>query len=61
MPQGQVHLIKTGILCIPTYDEAAVQAVRRVLAQSDVAFVLLAEQVVPMQRYVVEDQAAPLV
>ena len=48
-------MIKTGILCIPTYDEAAVQAVRRVLALIDGPFVLLADQHVSMQRYVVED------
>ena len=48
-------MIKTGILCVPTYDEAAVAAVRRVLAQSGAQIALLADHHAPMQRYVVED------
>jgi molybdopterin biosynthesis enzyme MoaB len=47
--------IKTGLLCIPTYDEAAVDAVRRVLAQHVPGFLLLAEQRASMQRNLLED------
>jgi molybdopterin biosynthesis enzyme MoaB len=48
-------MIKTGILCVPTYDEAAVAAVRRLLAKRCAPLALLADHHAPMQRYVVED------
>ena len=47
--------IKTGLLCIPTYDEAAGEAVRRVLAGAVAGVVVLQEGTAPMQRNVLEE------
>lgn len=47
--------IKTGLLCIPTHDEAAADGVRRLLASSMPGFVLVVEQRAPMQRNLIED------
>jgi molybdopterin biosynthesis enzyme MoaB len=47
--------VRTGLLCIPTYDEAAVDAVRRILSQHVPGFLLLAEQRASMQRNLLED------
>ena len=47
--------IKTGLLCIPAYDEAAVESVRRLLARAVPGLVLLQERAAPMQRNLLED------
>ena len=47
--------VKTGLLCVPTYDEAAVEAVRGLLAQAVAGLVVLQEQRAPMQRNVLAD------
>jgi molybdopterin biosynthesis enzyme MoaB len=47
--------IKTGLLCIPSYDEAAADAVRRLLARHVPGFVLVVEQRAAMQRNLIED------
>jgi molybdopterin adenylyltransferase len=47
--------IKTGLLCVSTYDEAAVAAVRRLLAGAVPGLVVLQESRAPMQRNVLED------
>lgn len=47
--------IKTGLLCIPTYDEAAVEAVRALLAGAVTGLIVLQEGTAPMQRNVLED------
>ncbi len=47
--------IKTGLLCIPAYDEAAVEAVRGLLAQAVRGLVVLQEGTAPTQRNVLED------
>ena len=47
--------IKTGLLCIPAYDEAAVEAVRGLLAQAVTGLVVLQEGTAPTQRNVLED------
>jgi molybdopterin adenylyltransferase len=47
--------IKTGLLCIPQYDDLAVDAVRRLLAGSVPALVVLLEQRASMQRNLIED------
>jgi molybdopterin biosynthesis enzyme MoaB len=48
-------VIKTGLLCVPGFDEAAVEAVRRILLQSVEGAVVLQEQRASMQRNVIED------
>ncbi len=48
-------VIKTGVLCVPGFDEAAVEAVRRILLQSVDGVVVLQEQRASMQRNVIED------
>ncbi len=47
--------VKTGLLCIPTYDEAAVDAVRRSLAGTLSGLVVLQEQRAAMQRNLLEE------
>ena len=47
--------IKTGILCVPEYDDVAVIAVRRLLARSGLGAVVLLDQGVGSQRNLVED------
>lgn len=47
--------IKTGLLCVPTYDEAAIEAVRSLLAQAVRELVVLQDQAAPMQRHLLED------
>jgi len=48
-------VIKSGILCVPAYDEEAVQAVRRLLALTAAGIVVLQEHRVAMQRNMIED------
>ena len=48
-------VIKTGILCIPAFDEDAVQGVRRLLALAAASIVVLQEHRVAMQRNIIED------
>ncbi len=48
-------MIKTGILCVPAYDEAAVLAVRRLLTGAAPGCVILLDQAAPMQRHVIEE------
>jgi molybdopterin adenylyltransferase len=47
--------IKTGLLCIPQYDEPAVEAVRRLLAAGVPGLMVLQEQRAAMQRNLIED------
>jgi molybdopterin biosynthesis enzyme MoaB len=47
--------VKTGLLCVPTYDETAVEAVRGLLAQAVPGLVVLQEQAASMQRNVLEE------
>jgi molybdopterin adenylyltransferase len=47
--------IKTGLLCIPQYDESAVEVVRRLLATGVPGLLILQEQRAAMQRNVIED------
>ncbi len=47
--------IKTGLLCIPQYDESAVDAVRRLLAAGVSGLLVLQEQRAAMQRNLIED------
>lgn len=47
--------IKTALLCIPTYDEQAVQAVRRLLRDRLRGAVVWAERHIAGQRYLVEE------
>jgi molybdopterin biosynthesis enzyme MoaB len=47
--------VKTGLLCIPDYDEAAVEAVRRLLATDVQGFLLVVERRASMQRNLIED------
>ncbi len=47
--------VKTGLLCIPHYDEAAADAVRRLLAAGVPGLLLLQEQRAAMQRNLIED------
>ncbi len=47
--------IKTGILCVPAYDEGAVTAVRRLLAGGAPGCVVLLDHTVTMQRHLVEE------
>jgi molybdopterin biosynthesis enzyme MoaB len=47
--------IKTGILCVPAYDEDAVTAVRRLLVSAAPGCVVLLEHRVPMQRHLLEE------
>lgn len=47
--------IKTGVLCIPTYDEQAVQAVRRLLHARLRGVVIWADRHIAGQRYWVEE------
>jgi molybdopterin adenylyltransferase len=47
--------IKTGLLCIPKYDEPAVEAVRLLLAGSVPGLLILQEQRAAMQRNLIED------
>ena len=46
--------VKTGLLCVPTYDEAAVEAVRGLLAGAVPGLLVLQESRAPMQRNVLE-------
>lgn len=48
-------LIRTGILCVPTLDEAAIQAVRRILRQSQAPVQIILESHAQSQRYWVEE------
>jgi molybdopterin biosynthesis enzyme MoaB len=48
-------VIKTGILCAPAYDEAAVSAVRRLLASAAPGCIVLLDHNVPMQRHLIEE------
>lgn len=48
--------IKTGILCAPVYDEAAVQAVRQQLAHGVAGVLILQDGYVSMQRNQVEER-----
>lgn len=48
-------IIKCGILCVPAYDEAAVDAVRRVLAGQSPGVLVLADRHVISQRFLVEE------
>ena len=47
--------IKTGLLCIPQYDEPAVNAVRRLLVGGVPGLLILHEHRAPMQRNLIED------
>ena len=47
--------VKTGLLCIPQYDEPAVEAVRRLLAAGVPGVMVLQEQRAAMQRNLIED------
>jgi molybdopterin adenylyltransferase len=47
--------VKTGLLCIPQYDESAVDAVRRLLAAGVPGLLVLQEQRAAMQRNLIED------
>lgn len=47
--------VKTGLLCIPRYEESTVDAVRRLLARSVPGLVMLLEERASMQRNVIED------
>jgi molybdopterin adenylyltransferase len=47
--------VKTGLLCVPQYEEAAVDAVRRLLAASVPGVVVLLEQHASMQRNLIEE------
>lgn len=48
-------VIKTGILCVPAYDEEAVLGVRRLLALTAANVVVVQEHRIAMQRNMVED------
>ncbi|MBW7882678.1 MAG: hypothetical protein H3C34_08580 [Caldilineaceae bacterium] len=48
-------MIRTGILCVPTYDEAAVDAVRQLLASAVPQAVVLQDRHAGAQRYVIEE------
>ena len=48
-------MIKTGILCVPAYDEAAVDAVRRSLRHAAPAVAIMADRHVESRRYLVEE------
>lgn len=48
-------VIKTGILCVPAYDENAVTAVRRLLVGSAPGCVVLLDHAVTMQRHLIEE------
>ncbi len=48
-------MIRTGILCVPEYDEEAVHSVRRCLGNVMDGAVVLLEQSAPSQRYLLED------
>ncbi|HRA64865.1 MAG TPA: molybdopterin-binding protein [Caldilinea sp.] len=48
-------MIKTGLLCVPAYDEAAVDAVRRLLHRAMPALAMLADRHVESRRYLVEE------
>jgi molybdopterin biosynthesis enzyme MoaB len=48
-------MIKTGIICVPIFDEQASMAVRRLLQRDAPGSMVLLEQNATMQRYVVED------
>lgn len=47
--------VKTGLLCVPSYDDAAVEAVRRLLLDAVPRVVFLQERHAPMQRNVLEE------
>ena len=47
--------VKTGLLCVPIYDEAAIESVRGLLASALPGLLVWQEQVAPMQRNVIED------
>lgn len=47
--------IKTGLLCIPHYDEQAVNAVRLLLRRSAPGVIILADRHIESQRYLVEE------
>ena len=48
-------MIKTGILCVPAYDEAASDAVRRLLHNAMPALIIWADRYAAGQRYLVEE------
>lgn len=48
-------MIKTGILCVPVYAEAAVDAVRRSLRRAAPTAVIMLDRHVESQRYLVEE------
>lgn len=48
-------MIKTGLLCVPVYDEAANDAVRRQLQRATPAAIVMASRHVASQRYLVEE------
>lgn len=50
-----MHPIKTGLLCIPTYDESAVDAVRSLLHRTAPHFMILADRHVESRLYLVEE------
>lgn len=47
-------MVKTAILCVPVYDEAAAEAVRRLLA-AHVSVAVLFDRAAPMQRNLLEE------
>jgi molybdopterin biosynthesis enzyme MoaB len=47
--------ITSGLLCVPSYDEAAVTAVRRVLHTANLGAMILADRSVESRRYLVEE------
>lgn len=47
--------VKTGLLCVPSYDESAFAAARRLLLEVVPGVVVLQEQAAPMQRNMVEN------
>lgn len=49
------RLIKTGLLCVPSYDEVAVTVVRRLLRVANPGAVILADRHIESQRYPVEE------
>ncbi|HHY54903.1 MAG TPA: hypothetical protein GYA08_05655 [Chloroflexi bacterium] len=48
-------MIRTGLLCIPVYDEAASDAVRRLLQHTAPSAVIMAVHHVASQRYLIEE------
>lgn len=48
-------MIKTGLLCVPVYDEAASDAVRKLVQRAAPSVVIMASRYVASQRYLVEE------